>query len=222
MHLQDDTDDTPCLDDAIHQAGVASDREIRISQWESPFDWKAIFGNTNPVEIEIGCGRGMFIIKSALENPEVNYLGIEKSLSFFRMLKEQVKKSTAENIRLIRGEAFYLFKKFVPQHSVRTLHIYFPDPWPKKRHHKRRLVNAAFFEAAVNALMPQGCIFIATDFQDYFAGILQAARACQGLEELSCQEISPQNSNPETARTSYERKYLIQGRTICKASYRKK
>ncbi len=206
---------------AGHIAMKDSDCEIRIGEWGNQFEWSAIFGNACPVEIEIGCGRGLFIINSAREYPDINYLGIEKSVSFFRILKDRVIKSKTENIRLIRMEAGYLLKKFITKQSVDAVHIYFPDPWPKKRHHKRRLINAGFLDAVACALAKDGCLFIATDFQDYFFEIIQAGTSCQDLQEIVRQEISPDGADPNTALTSYERKYLVQGRTIYKIIYRK-
>jgi tRNA (guanine-N7-)-methyltransferase len=199
----------------------SADCEIRLSQWEGPFDWATVFGNSNHPEIEIGCGRGMFIIKSARENPDLNYLGIELSARFFHLLKERVQKIAAQNIRIIHGEAGFILKNFVPENSVAAVHIYFPDPWPKKRHWKRRLINSGFLERIRCALVPGGQLFMATDFQDYFAEMLGAAHACEGFEQVSHQEIAPHEAGPEQAATSYERKYLIQGRVIYKATYRK-
>jgi tRNA (guanine-N7-)-methyltransferase len=201
--------------------GPATDYEIKISQEEEAFDWNQLFSNSHPVEIEIGCGRGMFIIKSALENPEINFLGIEKSARFFRMLKEHVVKSGAKNIRVIRGEAGYLMKKFVPANSVKAVHVYFPDPWPKKRHRKRRLVNGSFFESVTRILASDGRLFFATDFQDYFDEIVTIAPSCRGLTKELYEELSPQDADPDTAATAYERKYLIQGRVIYRAVYKK-
>jgi tRNA (guanine-N7-)-methyltransferase len=185
------------------------------------FDWETVFGNQNPCEIEIGCGRGMFIIKSAREKSDMNYLGIELSARFFRMLKERVQKSAAQNIRVIRGEAGFILKKFVPENSVAAVHIYFPDPWPKKRHRKRRLINSGFVENIRCALVPGGQLCLATDFHDYFEEMLQAADACSGIEQLSLQVCAPHEAEPDKAATAYERKYLIQGRVIYKATYRK-
>ena len=202
-------------------AGHGTDYEIKIRDGEEAFDWNQLFGNSRPVEIEIGCGRGMFIIKSALENPEINFLGIEKSARFFRMFKERVAKSGAENIRLIRAEAGYLIKKFVPAHSVKAVHVYFPDPWPKKRHRKRRLVNGSFLESVTRILLPDGRLFFATDFQDYFDEIVTIAPSCHGLTREPDDESSPQDVHPDTAATAYERKYLIQGRVIYRAVYKK-
>jgi len=202
-------------------ADKGTDYEIKIREGEEAFDWNQLFGNSRPVEIEIGCGRGMFIIKRALENPQINFLGIEKSARFFRMLAERVKKSGAHNIRLLRTEAAYLMKKFVPANSVKAVHVYFPDPWPKKRHRKRRLLNGSFFESVARILPPDGLFFFATDFQDYFDEIITIAPSCRGLTRESDEELSPPVVNPDAAATTYERKYLIQGRVIYRAVYKK-
>jgi tRNA (guanine-N7-)-methyltransferase len=216
MHIEPETERI----ELINGEG-GPDCEIKLSQWETLFNWPRVFGTQKPPEIEIGCGRGMFLIKSARENPGLNYLGIELSARFFRMLKERVQKSAAQNIRIIQGEAGFILKKFVPENSVTAVHIYFPDPWPKKRHWKRRLINSGFVETVRCALVPGGQLFMATDFQDYFAEMLQAADACEGFEQVSHQEIAPHQAGPEQAATSYERKYLIQGRVIYRATYRK-
>ena len=132
-----------------------------------------------------------------------------------------MKKSGAENIRLIRSEAGYLMKKIVPANSVKAVHIYFPDPWPKKRHRKRRLVNGSFFESVARVLLPGGLLFFATDFQDYFDEIVAMAPSCHGLTRESNDEPSLQDIDPDSAATTYERKYLIQGRVIYRAVYKK-
>ena len=110
------------------------------------------------------------------------------------MLAERVKKSGAHNIRLLRTEAAYLMKKFVPANSVKAVHVYFPDPWPKKRHRKRRLVNGSFFESVARILLPDGLFFFATDFQDYFDEIVTIAPSCRGLTRESNEELSPPDS----------------------------
>ena len=208
-------------DSKQHSTAHATDYEIKIREGEDAFDWNQLFGNSCPVEIEIGCGRGMFIIKRALENPENNFLGIEKSARFFRMLAERVAKSGAKNIRLLRGEAGYLLKKFVPQNSVKAVHVYFPDPWPKKRHRKRRLVNGSFFESVARILLPDGLFFFATDFKDYFYEIAAIAPSCRGLTRESDEKTFPQDIDPDAAATAYERKYLMQGKMIYRAVYKK-
>lgn len=202
-------------------AAQGTDYEITITQGDELFDWHALFGNAHPVEIEIGCGRGLFIIRRARENPGTNFLGLEKSARFFRILRERVVKSGLPNIRLIRGEAGYLVKQFVPSNSVQAVHIYFPDPWPKKRHRKRRLINSSFLENIARVLKPEGVLCIATDFQDYCMEIIAAASSCGGLAGVSYEERSAQDINPDTAATAYERKYLLQGRVIYRTLFTK-
>ncbi len=197
------------------------DIELRLSGCEEKLDWAVVYANTNPVEIEFGCGKGRFIIRSAQENPTVNYFGIEKSGKYFRILKDRVVKAALSNARLLKGEAGYFIKKYVPENSVQAYHIYFPDPWPKKRHHKRRLVTPEFIGDLQASLIPGGCIFMATDFEDYFDVMVACARAYPVLQELYCRVITPEEANPEEALTNYERKYLLQGRPIYKAAFRK-
>lgn len=197
------------------------DTIVHLSQCEAALGWTRLFGNAHPVEIELGCGKGRFIIRSALEHPETNYLGIERSGKFFRIMKQRALDSDAQNIRLLNSDADYFIRKYIPAGSVQAYHIYFPDPWPKQRHHKRRLVNAGFMEAVKSSLALSGCIFFATDFTDYFNIMAAVARACPWLEEVFRTTILPASANPEDAATSYERKYLLQGRNIHKAAYRK-
>jgi tRNA (guanine-N7-)-methyltransferase len=210
--LSPDAHTSPCCE---------TDIEIKLSQFEDKLDWSTLFGNSNPIEIELGCGKGRFIIRSAQENPGINYLGVEKSGKYSRVLKQRVLKSGVQNIRLLRGEAAYFITKFIPPASVQAFHIYFPDPWPKKRHHKRRLVNTGFVEKAKSSLAANGCIFYATDFEDYFNQMLDVSRTCKGIEEVFCKVVQPPEADPEGADTNYERKYMIQGRTIYKAAFKK-
>ncbi|MDP6054584.1 MAG: tRNA (guanosine(46)-N7)-methyltransferase TrmB, partial [Candidatus Latescibacteria bacterium] len=118
--------------------------EISISDLNDRIDWAELFGNMNPVEIEIGCGKGRFIINSAMKYPDINYVGIERALRYFRFMKERSAKRNLTNIRVLQDDAGYFIERFVPDHSVTACHIYFPDPWPKKRHRKRRLFKQDF------------------------------------------------------------------------------
>ena len=195
------------------------DIEVRLSQIGDTLDWCALYGNRNPVEVELGCGKGRFIIRQAQEHPRTNYFGIEKSGKYFRMLKQRAARCGTANIRLLRTEAGYFAKKFIPAGSVQAFHIYFPDPWPKKRHHKRRLVNPAFMQCLYTALTAAGSVYLATDFEDYFVHMIASARACPGFEEVSCRAEKPAGADPEDASTHYERKYLMQGRNIYKAVF---
>jgi tRNA (guanine-N7-)-methyltransferase len=202
-------------------AKTFSDTQIGLNQFEEKLNWEELYPSKGPVIVEIGSGKGRFIIRSATENPDKNFLGIEKSLKYSRVLNKHAEKSGLTNLRLLNAEAEYFVSKYIPENSVSECHIYFPDPWPKKRHNKRRLINSSFLLAVTLSLKPGGCIYYATDFKDYFDQMLKESRACKGIKETLCMEINPADEDPEAALTNYERKYLIQGRPIYKASYKK-
>lgn len=197
------------------------DIELHLGQLQGAVNWSALFGNTHPVEIELGCGKGRFIIQSARQNPAINYLGIEKSAKFFRILKQRAIDAALANIRLLRWEAAHFLGKYVPAGSAQACHIYFPDPWPKNRHRKRRLINQDFIACVAASLQSGGSILLATDFADYFEQMITSARACHELKEIYTKILAPSEAEPEQAATNYERKYLLQGRVIYKAAYSK-
>ena len=202
-------------------AKIFSDTQIALNQFEEKLNWEELYSLKGPVIVEIGSGKGRFIIKSAAENPDKNFLGIEKSLRYSRVLKKRAEKAGLTNFRLLNAEAGYFISKYVPENSVSEYHIYFPDHWPKKRHNKRRLINPAFLKAMTLSLKPGGCIYYATDFKNYFDQMVDVSRTCEEIKETAYQEINPADEDPEAALTNYERKYLIQGRQIYKAAYEK-
>jgi tRNA (guanine-N7-)-methyltransferase len=197
------------------------DVEIRLSSLEDGCDWNSLFGNDRPVVVEIGCGKGRFIIRSALDNPRLNYFGMERAGKFFSLMKQRVLRSQAGNIRIVKCEADHCVRTYIGDDSVRAYHVLFPDPWPKKRHHKRRLISADFMAEVTRTLEPGGSIYFATDFEDYFHQMTALSRQCAALAELYCRVIRPDDADPEAAETNYERKYLLQGRRIFRAAYRK-
>jgi len=197
------------------------DVEIGIRQLDDGLSFSGMFSNSNPIEIEIGSGRGRFIIKSAQENPHINYLGIERANKFFHFMKERVEEAQVGNVRLLRAEADYFLWGDVPPESVQAFHIYFPDPWPKTKHRRRRIVNPDFFDLLRSRLVPGGCIHLATDFARYFEIMLKTGRGCAGLEELYCRIIDPAGVDPESAATHYERRFFMHGLPIYRAAYRK-
>lgn len=197
----------------------ADDRELQLHTLPVPLDWAALFGTDAPVEIEIGSGKGRFLIRSAGGHPERNYLGIERSLKFFRLLKQRVQQAELGNVRVLRAEADHFLRTYVPRASVSALYVLFPDPWPKKRHRKRRLVNDAFMALVAEVLVPGGTITLATDFDDYFEQMLAVGRACAGMDEKLVRTIRSGDVDPEQAPTSYARKYLIEGRPLYQVVY---
>lgn len=195
--------------------------EIRLSQFEEALSWQEIFGNANQVVCEIGSGKGRFLISSAGENPERNYLGIERAAKYHQLIRQRVERLGLTNVRLLNTDADHFVRTYVPPLSVHRYYILFPDPWPKKRHRKRRLVTEAFLDQLLPTLTPGGSIHYKTDYLDYFEQMLSVSRARPDLLELQCRTITPDQADPEAADTNFERKYLIQGRPIYAADYQK-
>ncbi len=128
-----------------------------------------IFPVSQPVEVELGSGDGSFLAAYARLHPKRNFLGVERLLGRLRKLDRKGMRAGLKNLRLIRIEASYLLEYLLPCASVCVLHIYFPDPWPKRRHHKNRLVNTRFTDLVRQALAPGGLVYMRTDDADYFA-----------------------------------------------------
>ena len=117
------------------------------------FSWEEIFGNAHPVEIVIGIGKGRFLIEAAQNHLQVNYIGIERAAKYLRLAQARSLRRDLKNIRLVRADAQDFIEFFVPVESVSAIHLYFPDPWPKKRHHKRRLFNKSFLTEVERVLV---------------------------------------------------------------------
>jgi len=184
--------------------------DIVINPRETGFirlDLAKVFGNDNPVVLEIGSGKGRFLISSAVEQPDVNFIGIEKSLHYHRVIDERVQKRHLTNVRLINHDAFLVVRDMLPDASLREIHIYFPDPWPRKRDQKRRIVRPESLEQFRRVLVDGGSGIYVTDHRDYFetaAPLIEAA--------FRSERRVPQPGDPP--RTNYEAKYRQEGRAI--------
>ncbi|MBI4553003.1 MAG: tRNA (guanosine(46)-N7)-methyltransferase TrmB [Candidatus Latescibacteria bacterium] len=196
-----------------------ADLMIQISALDGPFDWVALFGNASPVEVEIGCGKGRFLIASAMQYPDVNYVGIERAVRYFRIVKERVARRALTNVRLLCDDAGYFVRKFIPDGSIGAYHVYFPDPWPKKRHRKRRLFQGDFPAHLARTLCAEGTIDLATDYEEYFSEIVSLLDACPGLRRMS--GLPDRVRLLGTGVTNFEVKYTAEGRLIYRAAFRK-
>ncbi|MFM8357976.1 MAG: tRNA (guanine(46)-N(7))-methyltransferase TrmB, partial [Verrucomicrobiota bacterium] len=132
-------------------------------------DFAAVFGRGGPVELELGAGDGSFVLRAAAAAPERNFLAVERLLGRLRKIDRKGRRAGLANLRALRLEAAYVLRWMIPPGSLAGLHIYFPDPWPKRRHWKRRLVNAEFTGWAAEALEPGGTVYVRTDDAPYFA-----------------------------------------------------
>lgn len=187
----------------------AYDPEIFPGQWPLPLSGEAVFGRRGPLVVEIGCGGGRFLIRQAELNPASNFLGLERAGEFFRLLKERVAKRRLPNMRVCRNDAADLLGTCLGEASVAVYHLYFPDPWPKKRHRKRRLLSPEFCAHLRRTLAPGGTLYFATDHAGYLEEALPNLRAALDVTE----HPGPWEDAPE-GRTNYEVKYLKVGRPI--------
>src|SRR5262245_43440497 len=136
-------------------------------------NWPKFFGNDHPVEIDVGCGRGLFLVTAGTANPRINYVGIGLEYKEGRRGAERLKKRHLDNVRVLGGDVFYAFSKLIAPHSVDAIHVYFPDPWWKRRHRTRRVFNDRFVDLASGILKPGGLLHSWTDVEEYF-GVISA------------------------------------------------
>lgn len=187
--------------------------EVRLGYMARPWRWSDLFGHDRPVEVEIGTGNGAFLVDAALRSPGRGFLGIEVSRRFFTKALRRAARNWASNVRMVRADAAYVLSNFVPTSSVAVYHVYFPEPWPKERHAKRRLFKPPLVSRLAETLRPGGHLFVATDVEEYFETI-EALLGREPLLERVEEPEAPLASVRGRAPTSYESKYRAEGRTI--------
>jgi len=170
-----------------------------------PLDFAEAFGNDNPVVMEIGFGMGEATATIAAENPGINYLGVEVYRPGVGRLLWNISQREIPNIRIVEHDAVEVVAKMIPPGLLSGIHLFFPDPWPKKRHHKRRLVKRPFTELLASALTPGGYLYMVTDWEDYADWALAELNATKGLANTSDGFAPPRGWRP---RTGFERKGL--------------
>jgi tRNA (guanine-N7-)-methyltransferase len=179
-----------------------------------PLDWAHVFGNEQPVEIEVGFGKGLFLLTASQEHPAVNYLGIEIERKYQLFTANRLAKRRLRNVRLVSTDARNFLRDYVAGSSVQAVHIYFPDPWWKKRHHKRRVFTEDFAAACTRVLRLGGNLEVLTDVAEYselISGLL--------AQQASLQLLLATGPSGETFRTNFERKYREAGKPIYAATY---
>jgi tRNA (guanine-N7-)-methyltransferase len=170
-------------------------------------DVAELFGNHRRVVLEIGSGKGRFLISEATSQPDVNFIGIEKSLHYHRVIRDRVVKRGLTNIRLINHDAFLVLRDMLPDESIGEIHIYFPDPWPRKREQKRRIIRAEVMAEMRRVLVPEGSGIYVTDHRDYYEA---AAPVIESF--FRAERRIPAAGDPP--RTNYEAKFREEGREI--------
>jgi tRNA (guanine-N7-)-methyltransferase len=194
---------------------------LRLEDLDGNMDFVRIFGRTGAVHIDIGTGKAAFLLNEARAHPHVNFLGIERARRYYRYAVDRIGRWGLKNVRIIRTDAVYFLTDFVPDDSVDCFHIYFPDPWPKKRHQKRRFFSPANLEHLLRALKGGGQLKIATDHAEYFEQIRKLI--AEENDRLAETKFLPTAGAEvgEWVGTNFERKYLKQNIQIYTLAVRK-
>ena len=179
-----------------------------------PLDLAEIFPEPQPLEVELGCGDASFLVEFARRNPGTNFIGVERLLGRISKLDKKGHRAELKNLRGVRIESAYFLQYLLPPKSISALHVYFPDPWPKKRHRKNRLINESLPALARAALAPGGKVYLRTDDADYFAQMTEVFRADKNFSEIE--------TPVELAEllTDFEREFNARGIKTLRAAYK--
>lgn len=177
-----------------------------------PLNWAEIFGNTQPLALEIGCGTGHFILEQANKQPEVNFLGIDIYNKGCLKTCAKIDAAGLSNVRVMRVEARWLLDNGLHPECLSAVYINCPDPWPKKRHRNRRLVNREFLLKLAQHLAPGGSLFFSTDFDNYAEDVAEQIRDLVGYRNML--QADWVNNLPDYPISKYMQRFLEKGQSI--------
>ncbi|HIA62252.1 MAG TPA: tRNA (guanosine(46)-N7)-methyltransferase TrmB [Planctomycetes bacterium] len=154
-------------------AADLSDHYYEIEALPAKWNIQGLFRSDNPLEIELGSGKGLFLNRAAVENPTRNFIGLEIRKKYALYSAIRLERVGIANAVIFQGDGLLFCNKYIPTATVHAVHVYFPDPWWKQKHHKRRVLNAGFMGDVVRILEPQGKLYFWTDVRDYFDATLE-------------------------------------------------
>ncbi len=204
------------MNDATDYSSALTAEQVQLvpANYFAPLDLTANFPRTAPVEVDLGCGDGTFLTAMAAQHPERNFLGIERLAGRIRSACGKVARAQLPNVRVLLVDSAYAVAYLLPEGSVAVMHLLFPDPWPKKRHHRRRIVTPEFLASVHRALAPGGRLRIVTDQADYFAAIRELVAASEF-------QNAPDDPAEEFPRTTFEKHFVAASAPIYRLGLRK-
>ena len=182
---------------------------VDLDAVEIPLRWEALFGRPGPVTVDLGSGKGRFRLELAAGRPEGNYLGVERARKYFEMVCQRAARRGLTNVRMLHTTGEDLIHRLLPDGSVDHFFVLFPDPWPKKRHHKRRFFRRDHVVRIVETLRPGGRLLVKSDHPEY-AEVIEAVLA----ELPGTRPLDPSEAFRDLPITGFEHKYRIEGRPI--------
>jgi tRNA (guanine-N7-)-methyltransferase len=195
-------------------ADAAENLVVNLRTILEPLALTELFSQPQPLEVELGCGDASFLVEYARVHPEINFIGVERLLGRIQKLDRKGRRLGLKNLRGVRIESAYFLQYLLPRHCATALHIYFPDPWPKKKHRKHRLINERFPALAETVLQAGGTVYLRTDDVDYFQQMQEVFAAATQFHT-----VETPGSLAEVT-TDFERLFNSQGIPTQRAAYR--
>ena len=181
---------------------------LELKEDDRTFEHPALATGGAPIELEIGCGNGRFIAARAAKNPDQTYLAVERMMERLRKCSRKAQQGALHNLTFVRVEAGRFVRELLPDHCVKAMYLFFPDPWPKRRHHKNRFFQQEMCDTLCRIFVPKGIMYISTDHEDYFKEMYKYL-----TEDPRFDEIAPL-IREEDEQTDFERLFLSKGDPI--------
>lgn len=185
-----------------------------------PTPWRqlALFAREAPLEVEVGSGKGLFLASAAAQTPERNFLGIEIGRKYAEAAAARLARARVDNAVMLCGDGLRLFREWLPNESLAAAHVYFPDPWWKKRHKKRRVMNEGLIRDIQRTLVVGGTLHFWTDVEEYFQATLELIPQVANLSGPIAVEERPAEHDLDY-RTHFERRMRLHGEPVCRAQF---
>jgi tRNA (guanine-N7-)-methyltransferase len=203
------------------------DPALDLSRWLRTFETlprpcsaESLFGRAAPLEVEVGSGKGLFIASASAARPEHDFLGIEVAHKYAKHAAAKLARQNRANAAMVHGDGLRIFHELLPVASLAAVHVYFPDPWWKARHKKRRVMNEAFLKDVERVLQPGGVLHFWTDVEEYFQSTLELIRATVKLAgPFDVLQHEPEHDLDY--RTHFERRMRLNGEPIYRSEFRR-